>query len=169
MNNLKYEFNTQSEPSLRLKEMLEDDPKWALSGKGLASQIRKLLPQFSYATVFKWLNENSLPRSPEERRLVATTLSLDLVYWEYGIRSQISNGLVKLLHEQNPISALKHSNAVTVALNARGIKIGRDIDDDLLLRIQELVCNQSLKHSMLEPDVHFIESLLDLVLIKNKP
>ena len=157
-----------STSSDRLLEMLGSDLKWDIQGKGLTKQIQKLLPQYSYATVHKWLNENTLPRTADERRLVASVLGLDLVYWEYGVKNDTDESLSDRLQNQDPISALKHSNAVSIALNNRGIKVGSDINDNLLMKLQELVCAQSFKYQRIEPDLELIESLIDIVMSATK-
>ena len=168
MNETSTVAQLDSAASDRLLEMLALDSRWPEPGKGLAKKIQQLIPQFSYATVFKWSNDNSLPRTADERRIVASTLGVDLVYWEYGVKSQGDESVSARLQNYDPISALKHSNAVSIALNNRGLKVGSDIDDHLLLRLQELVYAQSVKYQRIEPDMELIEGLIEIVLSVKK-
>lgn len=163
MNSLLALKESESTASERLIEMLQINPQWDSQSKGLATQIQNLIPQYSYATVYKWLNENTLPRTAEERLCVSNTLDIDLIYWEYGVKSKNVS-----LRDIDPISALKHSNAVLTILNKKGVNIGESISDDLVIKIQELVCFQSKKNGLNEPDFEFIELIIEIILTHNK-
>lgn len=39
---------------------------------------------YTRTAVSRWLSDDSLPRNPEERLLIAQKLNVDLIYWEYG-------------------------------------------------------------------------------------
>ncbi|HBU51502.1 MAG: hypothetical protein CL602_01680 [Alteromonas sp.] len=151
-----------SNTSSRLLEMLENNPQWPTEKKGLCTEICNTLQDFAYATVHKWLYQNSLPRTPEERQLVASKLGVDLIYWEYGVYS--TTNAKPALHIE-PIHYLKHSNAVQQAINNKGLKIGKDLSEQALLKIQQLSIHHCTKHGILEPDKQLIEDALEIALI----
>jgi hypothetical protein len=151
-----------SNTSTRLLEMLENDPRWPTEKKGLCTEICNALGEFAYATVHKWLYQNSLPRTPEERQLVASTLGIDLIYWEYGVYSSTSE---KPALSIEPIHYLKHSNAVQQAINEKGLKLGKDISEQALIKIQQLSINHCTKHGMLEPDKQLIDDALEIAIL----
>ena len=151
-----------NDASSRLLEMLEKDPHWPTEGKGLCTAICNTLQDFAYATVHKWLFQNSLPRTPEERQIVASKLGVDLIYWEYGVYSGTPQ---KPSLSIEPIHYLKHSNAVQQAINDRGLKIGKDLSEQALLKIQQLSITHCTKHGLFEPDKQLIGDALDIALI----
>lgn len=87
--------------SERLLEMLRRDPRWPTEKKGLCTKIYKILADPSYPTVHKWLYNNSLPRTPEERQHVSKELGIDLMYWEYGIINNNLSNINKIDNTNN--------------------------------------------------------------------
>ncbi|MFT5852528.1 MAG: hypothetical protein ACI87J_002506 [Colwellia sp.] len=50
---------------------------------------------YTRTAVSRWLTNDALPRTPEERIIVAQKLCVDLIYWEYGINyPSLKNGTV---------------------------------------------------------------------------
>ena len=106
-----------SNTSSRLLEMLENNPQWPTEKKGLCTEICNTLQDFAYATVHKWLYQNSLPRTPEERQLVASKLGVDLIYWEYGVatnRMRRRLRKTKKVLSDSSIEALKKGAGIAI-------------------------------------------------------
>jgi hypothetical protein len=72
----------QSTASERLNYMLNETAFGIKRGR-----IEKISKSTGYTrtAVGRWLNNDALPRDPEERLTVAKLLGVDLIYWEYGI------------------------------------------------------------------------------------
>ena len=71
----------------RLEELLIKTGSFKGKGRGLTEEI-KLIAGVSYTTARKWLYDNALPRTSEERIRVSNVLEIDLLYWEYGFHNQ---------------------------------------------------------------------------------
>lgn len=78
--------------SERLKRMLKETPFGFKHG-----QIELISKETGYTrtAVGRWLTQDALPRTPEERIAVSQKLCVDLIYWEYGINyPSLKNGNV---------------------------------------------------------------------------
>jgi hypothetical protein len=155
------EHTTSSE---RLMEMLNNSPHWKNEKKGLCQQIYNAFnEEYSYATVRKWLYDNSLPNTPEKRKYVANTLHVDLFYWEYGVYTDSIVSVSVTAETTEPLTYLNHSNAVHIAMKNKGVVLNEDLTEQSLIQIQELSINHSIKHNRTEPDKALINGILDIV------
>ena len=107
--------NTE-DSSARLEELLIKTGNFKNKRKGLTEEL-KLVAGVSYTTARKWLYDNALPRTSEERIRIANILNIDLLYWEYGFSEQpkstkpfetdylfhmkVANMVMGIIHEDN--------------------------------------------------------------------
>ena len=142
----------------RLLEMLSKLDEYPVQRRGLCAFIQARLDAYSYATVHKWLYQNSLPRTPEERLHVSNSLNVDLLYWEYGISETGTRDAVL-----EPIFFIKHSNEVQKQLALLGYDAST-ITEDILLKIQNISIQVGQKCLEPEPDASLIREIIEIVL-----
>ncbi|NQY37967.1 MAG: hypothetical protein HRT37_24065 [Alteromonadaceae bacterium] len=141
-------------PSVRLEEMLSKNPNFKDIGKGLAKEI-ELITNFSYATARKWLFEDALPRTADERVRVAKILAIDLMYWEYGFTDPSKTVEV---FKDNYLLHMKIANKVMEIIHKKEV----DIASEKIIEIELLLIDIANKTNNADPDMKIIESLISL-------
>lgn len=148
------EFKGASE---RLAEMLNENIRWKdKEGKGLCKAI-SVLTEFSYATAQKWLHSNTLPRTANERQIVANLLGVDLLYWEYGLKTSRANNIAPEVYSA-PITVMNFCTITLKKFHELGYTEA-EISSDKLFKIQELIIEIAKKSNEDEPDLSIVEKL----------
>ncbi len=140
--------------SYRLEEMLQKNSAFKEKSKGLAKELA-LAVNVSYTTARKWLFEDALPRTAEERIRITEILNIDLLYWEYGFdnnknseRTYIDNNLLHVVF----------ANKVMEIIHEKQLKIA----PEKIIEIELLAINIANKTHSSEPDITLLESLIKL-------
>ncbi len=138
----------------RLEKLLTKRGSFKTKGHGLTEEI-KLIAGVSYTTARKWLYENALPRTSEERMRVADVLNIDLLYWEYGFHNQEKSTKP---FETDYLFHMKVANMVMGIIHEDKLTISPDKVIEIELVALELA--KSTKNP--EPDINIITSLIKL-------
>lgn len=145
--------NTENS-SARLEELLIKTGNFKNKRKGLTEEL-KLVAGVSYTTARKWLYDNALPRTSEERMRVADVLNIDLLYWEYGFHNQEKSTKP---FETDYLFHMKVANMVMGIIHEDKLTISSDKVIEIELIALELA--KSTKNP--EPDINILTSLIKL-------
>lgn len=147
--------NASENSSFRLKELLKSSGRFQGLGRGLTKEVSDTTG-YSYNAVRKWLYEDSLPRTADERVSVSKMLSIDLLYWEYGlvVGGNESNDL-----DNDNVFHLKLSNQLMTILYENNLKITNKKKEEIE-RLSLIITKESRRS---EPDVDILKGLVNLV------
>lgn len=146
--------NTPEDSSARLEELLSKSGGFKEKGHGLTEQL-KILTGVSYTTARKWLYEDSVPRTSEERIRVAKTLNIDLLYWEYGYNSAQDKVAP---FKDDYLFHMKVANEVMSIIHTGKI----DILPDKVISIEIVALDIARITGNSEPDTNLLKSLIKL-------
>ena len=140
--------------SERLEKLLSETGSFKKKGRGLTEEL-KLAAGVSYTTARKWLYDDALPRTSEERLRVSKVLNIDLLYWEYGFRSKTESSEP---FETNYLFHMKVANQVMEIIHKEELTIS----PDKVIEIELIALEIAKTTKNPEPDLNIIKSLIKL-------
>lgn len=140
--------------SERLEKLLTESGNYKSKGVGLTEEV-KVIAGVSYTTARKWLYEDALPRTSDERIRVASLLKIDLLYWEYGYSQPTE--LVEPF-ETDYLFHMKVANKVMEIIHEGNLKL----IPDKVIEIELLAIEFAQATNSHEPDVGMLKSLIKL-------
>jgi hypothetical protein len=112
---------------------------------------------YTRTAVKRWLESNALPRCPQQRIEVAQKLSVDLIYWEYGINYTYL--------KETTVNDASIYRAIFKVVDEK--KCDNSISEEDMLKIKEIIQCAS-NQNFFKDLVSLVEYLIELKINKTK-
>jgi hypothetical protein len=140
--------------SERLNHLLNKTKKFRPLGYGLTKEIKEVA-DVSYTTARKWLYEDTLPRTPEERIRVSDLLNVDLLYWEYGY---IKDTKIDKAFESDHLFHMKMANQVMEIIHNEKL----NIEPEKIIEIELIAFEVAKTTNCSNLNIDLLKSLIKL-------
>jgi hypothetical protein len=140
--------------SERLNQLLDKTGKFKERGCGLTKELKEIT-DVSYTTARKWLYEDSLPRTPEERIRVSDILNVDLLYWEYGYSKDTN---IDVAFETDHLFHMKMANQVMDIIHNEKL----NIDPEKIIEIELIAFEVAKTTNCSNINIDLLKSLIKL-------